>query len=322
MGYIVDIIYITNDWHYNPIMNRDPYFDNLKFLLILLVVINHIIGSHHAQNGFVLVPLHVWLTSFHMPLFIFVAGYFANPDKSRGVILSRYLIPYIIINPLYYLVTGLGAAYYLYPSFTLWFLLAILFYHLLLPFVVKHLKATIAVSIALALVSWNFDGTLNNLLGMPRVLAFMPYFFIGYLARVKQVGFAVGFRAKFLAYCILVLMFLACYISRDIFNIVWLKTDLIAVRYMFLALVMSLAFLCAVPNTKTFYTTLGRNTLYVYLLHGFIAYNLQISNPMLLLAASVLVAFALSSNLVKSIMWPFIEPRLFTDKLRFSQVAK
>lgn len=288
-------------------MKRDPYFDNIKFLLILLVIINHTIGPHHPQNGYVLMPLHMWLASFHMPLFIFVAGYFANPDKSRSVILSRYLLPYLIFNPLYYLAIVPNSNNYLYPASALWFLLAILFYHLLLPLVAKHLKSTIIVSVALALVAWNFNPA-RHLLGIPHVIAFMPYFFIGYLAKVKHVSFNVSFRVKYLAYCVLALMLISCCCNtRAIYDIVWLRSETISFQYMLIVMAMSLAFLCAVPKTKTFYTRFGQNTIYAYLLHSFIIYHFHVSNPLLLLALSALVTLVLSSDVVKAIAWPFVE---------------
>src|SRR5690606_23121391 len=87
-------------------LNREPYFDNAKFLLIILVVVGHTIeplfGSSHSLR-----TLYLFLYFFHMPLFAFISGYFSKNISSEdyGIkVLSKYVIPYIFFESIYSIV--------------------------------------------------------------------------------------------------------------------------------------------------------------------------------------------------------------------------
>ncbi|MBE9498737.1 acyltransferase family protein [Streptomyces sp. GKU 257-1] len=62
---------------------RDPFLDNAKFLLIVLVVIGHswpmglVEGSRTVKAGY------LWISSFHMPAFILLSGYFSRGFTGR-----------------------------------------------------------------------------------------------------------------------------------------------------------------------------------------------------------------------------------------------
>ncbi|TWP26259.1 hypothetical protein ETU09_11230 [Apibacter muscae] len=56
---------------------RSYFFDNLKFLLILLVIFGRIIEyyifvNHNYKS------IYLFIYSFYMPLFIFISGYFSK----------------------------------------------------------------------------------------------------------------------------------------------------------------------------------------------------------------------------------------------------
>lgn len=50
---------------------RDYYFDNLKAVLIFLVVLGHFLLPIHGDNPLVVVKRLIYI--FHMPLFVFVS---------------------------------------------------------------------------------------------------------------------------------------------------------------------------------------------------------------------------------------------------------
>lgn len=56
---------------------RLPIFDNVKFILIVLVIYCHLINVGFA------VPWKVYqiIYSFHMPLFVLISGFFTDKDK-------------------------------------------------------------------------------------------------------------------------------------------------------------------------------------------------------------------------------------------------
>ena len=74
---------------------RDYLFDNIKFFLIFLVVFAHLLEPKLGDST-VKAAYNV-IYSFHMPVFIFVMGYFAkfNPAK----ILKSIVLPYVLGRP-------------------------------------------------------------------------------------------------------------------------------------------------------------------------------------------------------------------------------
>ena len=76
---------------------RNAYFDNLKGILIFLVVLGHVLSSF-AGEGSVARWLYLLIFSFHMPVFLFVSGYFAKPDPKT--VIARLLILYLIFQVL------------------------------------------------------------------------------------------------------------------------------------------------------------------------------------------------------------------------------
>lgn len=110
--------------------NRLYYLDNLKGLLIILVILGHAIQFTlpDYENAFAF----RFIYSFHMPLFFFISGYLANRGCfKKGVISKRVLqllVPFVIwalIGPLLKSGTLDLAGFIdtlLYPDKGLWFL--------------------------------------------------------------------------------------------------------------------------------------------------------------------------------------------------------
>ena len=92
----------------------------------------------------------------------------------------------------------------------------------------------------------------------------------------------------------------------------------------FLSLIMMASFFALVPKQQYFFTNLGRNSLYVYLLHGFIIRHFRVSDVknyftnlesiLLLAAISLLITLVLSSKAVTSFTQPFIELEVSNTK--------
>ena len=87
---------------YNNIKkDRDSSFDFIKGILIFLVVWGHSI-QFIANDFYQYNPIYIWIYSFHMPLFVFISGYFSiNGIKLsfREFVLQkvrRLLIPAIL----------------------------------------------------------------------------------------------------------------------------------------------------------------------------------------------------------------------------------
>src|SRR5699024_8408040 len=84
-------------------MKRNAYFDNARLILIFLVVFGHMIQPF-IENSSHLNTLYMWIYTFHMPAFIFIAGFFARGYGTIGYIsklAKKLLLPYLIFHLIY-----------------------------------------------------------------------------------------------------------------------------------------------------------------------------------------------------------------------------
>lgn len=73
---------------------RLPYLDNIKGLLIILVVIGHAI--QYCLPTYEMNISFRFIYSFHMPLFFFVSGYLANRGRWDSNVIRRRAIQLLI----------------------------------------------------------------------------------------------------------------------------------------------------------------------------------------------------------------------------------
>jgi uncharacterized membrane protein YcfT len=55
---------------------RDPYYDNVKFLAVVLVVLGH--AWYSLADSRLTTAAHLFVYTFHMPVFILIAGFFSR----------------------------------------------------------------------------------------------------------------------------------------------------------------------------------------------------------------------------------------------------
>lgn len=184
-----------------PTVKRDYLFDNYKALLIFLVVIGHFIDL--CANNNIFLNTSKWLIyAFHMPAFIFVSGYFSKKTIPVIKLVEKLLIPYFVYECLYYLLyvclgkeTGL---YLIYPKFSLWYILALFFWRIITPYVKKIPHHMVLAIIAGLLIG--FSDMKDNLLSIPRILVYYPYFLAGiHFDREILSKHRNNFRYRFLA---------------------------------------------------------------------------------------------------------------------------
>jgi fucose 4-O-acetylase-like acetyltransferase len=99
-----------------------------------------------------------------------------------------------------------------------------------------------------------------------------------------------------------------------------------------LSTLLVLAFFSLIPKRQLFFTPFGKNTLYVYLLHGFIVqpfrhselqdYFYNIETFFLLLLLSFVITVLLSSKLFTTFAQPLIELKVSRIKQYFAKFQK
>ncbi|WP_242903232.1 acyltransferase family protein [Actinomadura terrae] len=273
---------------------RDAYFDNAKFFTALLVVVGHVwaeFGDSQSAHAAYMV-----LYGFHMPVFVFVSGYFSrgfmrSTDKFRNIFPSL-VVPYVIFIVLYRLqLTLINDADFrlsslFRPHFLMWFLVAMVFWRLSAP-LWGHLRHPVTVSLGLALVAgtWTFtaDSTLSRTAGL------LPFFVLGLTVEPRHVQVLRRPWARWAGLGVLAAALPIAYVwergtvvPKIDKGFIWWTMGYEDMGYstpegmgwrvlaVVLALVLGAAFLAAIPRGHAWYTTMGTRTMYVYLLHGLV----------------------------------------------------
>ena len=60
---------------------RDERIDSVKYWLIVLVIAGHVFMRPEFSHSTACVVAWKWIYIFHMPLFIFISGYFSRKKK-------------------------------------------------------------------------------------------------------------------------------------------------------------------------------------------------------------------------------------------------
>ncbi|MDQ0217294.1 acyltransferase [Peribacillus cavernae] len=324
---------------------RDYFFDNAKFILIAFVVFGHLLKTLVNDNELIY-SLYKTIYTFHMPAFILVSGFFAKGFYKKGylaTITKKLILPYIIFQVIYTVYY-----YYLYseskltvdfldPHWSLWFLISLFCWNImLLGFSKLKPAAGILLSLLIALLIGYVD-TVSNYLSLSRTFVFFPMFLIGYHLSKDHIKHLFTFKVRSSAFVIMTVVFIGFYINPDI-NYKWLlgskpyseleTTSFISMfkrlGFYGLSMIMVFSFLAFIPRGQYFFTKWGKQTLYVYLLHGFFVRFFRESeihnyftNPekfVMLAGISLIITIILSSGVIASIAQPIIELKVSRTK--------
>ena len=301
--------------------SRNTYFDNAKLLLIFFVVLGHILECF-AYEHIIYNSLYAIIYSFHMPLFIFISGYFSkNLKKSRDNAFS-YLIPYIIFNTIW---SGLQdrsiVVSIFHPIYLHWYLLSLCLWKFITKDFVK-IRFYIIISILLGLYCGLFDD-INRFLSVSRTIVFFPYFLLGYwcnselIEKIKKIP-------KFISlFVLIVTSILVAYIFNNNIipqSILWgadsygslglsCSRGIIyrLIQYI-VSIIMCITILNLIPQNSIKFSYYGYRTMTIYLGHGYIIFIISKIMPiskinpyigtMLFIIITLMSIWVLGSNIV------------------------
>lgn len=273
-------------------MKRIAYFDNAKGILILFIILAHVLSLcskyyNYSDDFFKFASL------FMLQCFFFISAYFSNksktPRKKRvKSLLKTYLIWQTIITIYYAFVLNIidFNLNYLNPRYTLWFLVTMIFYNLLEIILEKSTyKIMIPLSIVLGLLA-GFIPIIGKTLSLSRTFVFFPFYVLGYYAKDLDILSKITTKKVKIITIILSIIILILILNYNgilsikilkgkysYFDIDSINIFLAALqRLLFYAIsiIVSIAFFNLVPKKESILTTLGRNTLYIYLTQGMI----------------------------------------------------
>ena len=279
-----------------PAKARDHWLDNVRFVLLAFVVIDHFSWPLLSGSRTMHV-LFYWIHLFHMPAFVMVTGFFSrslvvNDSRARGLV-TRILVPYLIFQTLYQLGDPLlhhgqlARWAPLTPAWLMWFLMAMLVWRLMTPYLMR-IRWIFPLSIHISLGAGAIAGV-NHLLSMDRVLSFLPFFVLGLVIRREHLDVLRRVPARVAAVVVLVAAWPVSAVAATHLGVHWIFWDRsyaslhvstlegVAIRsaLMVLAFATSAAVLALTPSGKNWMSVLGQGSLYGYLLHGFIAWGFK-----------------------------------------------
>ncbi|MRG61745.1 acyltransferase family protein [Agromyces sp. CFH 90414] len=309
---------------------RVPLWDNARWIAITLVVVGHgilpLIGEDDAAYS-----VYLFIYSFHVAVFVTVAGYFAKsgPPTARSLrqVLTDIVFPFVIFETIWTVVRwALGGDFaldYTTASWTLWFLIALAAWRIALPYLVL-LRYPLIIAIVISILA-GYTESIDSTLAMTRTFGMFPFFVFGWKLRQWQLTgrwlelpgrivwrWRAGAIVLFAA--VLAVMPVAIETWRDLRLRRFMLYDeaYVAIGYdepwsgairlglLLLAMLLAVGFLVLMPRGRHWFTPFGAATMYIYLLHTFVLFPfretpvLEGAQPFWVLPAMILFCIGIS----------------------------
>ncbi|MET9679331.1 acyltransferase family protein [Streptomyces coeruleorubidus] len=270
---------------------RDAFFDNAKYLAIVLVAMGHAWEPLKGDSR-ILEAAYQVVYAFHMPAFIIISGYFSRsfdmrPDRLKRLI-TGVAVPYIIFETAYPLFKRWidndphQEISLLDPWYLTWFLVALFIWRMTTP-IWKMARWPLPLALGLAMVA-TVSPEIGDDLDLQRVLQFLPFFVLGlvmkpehfHMVRRRSVRIAsvpVFAAALAVSWWAVPRMNTAWFYHRDSaqeLGAPWWTGPVMVLAMFGCSLVLTACFFAWVPRRHMWFTALGAGTLYGYLLHGFL----------------------------------------------------
>ncbi|MFG2831709.1 acyltransferase family protein [Streptomyces sp. NPDC048434] len=271
---------------------RDAFFDNAKYLAIVLVAMGH--SWEPLRDGSrTAAALYITVYAFHMPAFIIISGYFSRSFDMRKDRLQRLItgvaVPYILFEVAYTLFKRWADDDPGYPIslmdpwYLTWFLAALFIWRLTTP-LWKIVRWPVPLALAVAVLA-SISPDIGDDLDLQRVLQFLPFFVIGLSLRPEHFRLVRRKKARILAVPVFATALVFAYWAAPRMNAAWFYhrdaaqelaapwwSGAVMTLAMFgCSLVLVACFFAWIPGRTMWCTALGGGTLYGYLLHGFLA---------------------------------------------------
>ena len=275
------------------VRSRDGRLDSLKGFLILLVILGHIIGeseiTHCNSIGYWFGRIKLWIYLFHMPLFVLLSGYFSKRKSSTGeffqslkeIALTLLIFQTISLLFQYFLKQDFTLLYLVIPYWTLWYLLSLIFWRIILQFTPERLLQKPFLILAIVSIIAIFSGLFlpfGIILSLQRTLSFLPFFLLGYYMGQSKIIVPMNIVTKVSA--LVVILIMSCLVfcgampehsNRLLLGSLRLSMEQIPAKlFLFTcSILMSLSFFVVFKELSVL-AKIGRDSLFYYLYHGII----------------------------------------------------
>lgn len=317
-------------------MERNKSLDSLKFILIIFVILGHCIGK--LLNGGNVLNCCIYL--FHMPLFVFISGYFSHKQSDKRkytysiVNLALTLCIFQGVNLILHLLRTGEIISIVTPYWTLWYLLSLIYWRLMLQFIPNSILGSKKLVICASILLSVFSGfiPIGYICSFQRTFTFLPFFILGHYARCGHLH-EIQKANKYLVVALSMVAFgitLWVTAQSDIPVMPLLRgaatykqmglsvTNAFIYRllFMFLGGLVCIFFLRMVCIESKTIAKLGQDSLYYYIYHGLLIdllcmilglADFQLSPPLVLTATAVIILiirFLLTFDIFKRAVKP------------------
>ncbi|MDD2943445.1 MAG: CapA family protein, partial [bacterium] len=266
-------------------VKRDPYFDNLKGILIFFVVLAHYlilyVDGDVASDKIKI--LYYFVYSFHMPLFVFISGYFSKDvHKARSEAFKKLFVPFCFFNAV--MSVTISPDQFLNniftPLYVHWYLLALFAWRMVLADIVK-VRNIFAISL-LAAIAVGFIPSADNFLSIGRIVSFLPFFLLGFytkgtdIERIRKMS--IPYVVLSLATAVALIAYLAHYnlVSTAVFTSAPYSSNnsvIIRIVFFLIALIVGMSLLRLGPGRPlALITHAGKQSVVVFLFHRYLTF--------------------------------------------------
>lgn len=275
---------------------RDYLYDNIKGFLIILVVLCHLLGCVMTKGDTFFRSFVLFVYYFHMPLFIFISGYFSkNPEKCRNSAFRSLFMVYIVAQIFWIIFKYItnGSTHYienfLDPGYAIWYIVSLFFWRVFLKDLVR-LRGILLVAFLVAPLIM-FLPEEQMILAINKTVGFSFFFLLGYFTTQEHIA-KLRRLPKYIALLLLCLIFGATYllIQNGILSYGGVKALFMYTATMpelatyfgnsfgglfayyaaaLVAILCSALVLAVFPQRKTVLADIGGDTLPLYLSHTY-----------------------------------------------------
>lgn len=303
----------SNDEILNETGPRDGYFDSLKFVLITFVILGHTLEAN-LDNRLSL-ALYNTVYMFHMPLFIFVTGYFSRKYSDRKkqfrslFMIFETLVVFQMIHNIRMAGTVGGAALILTPRWTMWYLYSVLAWKFFIYIMPDKLQKRPIIMITLSIIVSLVVGFIKiELLSFHRTCVFFPFFIMGYYCNGYSID--VKHQVKRLSPFVIIpflgiVLVLLYKLNIPLFQLVsgkkpynfFEQTEIVSMMLRCMHLIVATFMsICVMTLMKDFCSKtmrrIGADTLFFYMIHSFIV----------LLTRQVFITFDIQFNILTMLL--------------------
>lgn len=327
------------------------YIDNLKFILMILVVISHFAMKLTYVGGIKYLLYFIYM--FHMPCFVFVSGFLAKRINAGHRLRADKILSVLWV----YLIfkagnTVLGYLFHQNVRLSLfkdssapWYLLALVIWYLSVPLLERIKTGYLIIGSFMIGLSVGYISSIGQTFTLSRVFVFFPFFIAGYcLSRDRLESFLdKKLRPVAIIFILISLgvMILLWKQVKPFINIIYGASSytkalgdyaaygaIVRGIWYISAILLSVSLMLLVPRCRLFFTAYGSRTLQVYITHIWIRNVLVYTGfftavkdgpvyySYLVLIGSAALVFLLSNSWIKKAYDLLMAQKLFAKLIK------